>query len=268
MIPARSFSASIVLLITLSAAAEARTPTHPSWRATKASTPAPSLTPAGTCIAAIGGAEVRYGTPAGLLLAIARVESGRFDPGTKQVQPWPWAVNTNGSGFFLQSKDQAISFVSDASKTSPSIDIGCMQVNLQQHPKAFRTIEDAFDPYLNADYAARYLVQLHSETGDWLAAAGFYHSHTQALAGPYRMAVQLRMGAPLQLAQAVAPAARSPEEVLRVKLSQAWATTVAYPNTSDVGWSEGPHAPRLRVVTTGVPSLKAKSWLASTSGQD
>ncbi len=41
-----------------------------------------------------------------------------------------------------------------------SIDVGCMQINLRAHPAAFASIDDAFDPAANADYAARFLRDL------------------------------------------------------------------------------------------------------------
>ena len=46
-----------------------------------------------------------------------------------------------------------------------SIDIGCAQVNLMHHPDAFASLEQAFDPMANADYAARFLKQLHDTHG-------------------------------------------------------------------------------------------------------
>ena len=60
-------------------------------------------------------------------------------------------------------------------------------MNLQSHPRAFRDLDDAFDPAANTDYAARFLRQLHEEAGgDWRAAVGYYHSRTPLLAADYR----------------------------------------------------------------------------------
>ena len=70
-----------------------------------------------------------------------------------------------------------------------------MQVNLQMHPDAFASLDAAFDPAANADYAARYLRELHAEAnGDWNVAVGLYHSHTPYLAAEYRDRVA-QMGA-------------------------------------------------------------------------
>ncbi len=76
-----------------------------------------------------------------------------------------------------------------------SIDVGCAQVNLMHHPTAFASLEQAFDPAANADYAARFLKQLWGTTagGNWMTAAGHYHSQTPELADPYRQQVQTAM---------------------------------------------------------------------------
>ena len=41
-----------------------------------------------------------------------------------------------------------------------NIDVGCMQVNLRYHPKAFKSLGQAFDPRANAAYAAGFLRKL------------------------------------------------------------------------------------------------------------
>ena len=67
-----------------------------------------------------------------------------------------------------------------------SIDAGCLQVNLYYHPDAFESLDAAFDPQRNADYAGRFLRQLYAESGDWRTATGLYHSRTPTLSVPYR----------------------------------------------------------------------------------
>jgi hypothetical protein len=92
-------------------------------------------------------------------------------------------------GLFLDSKAAAMVWVQQAQTTGQHhfIDVGCMQVDLPMHPTAFRSLDEAFDPVINADYAARYLRSLHTEAnGDWNIAVGLYHSHTPDLAADYR----------------------------------------------------------------------------------
>ena len=70
-----------------------------------------------------------------------------------------------------------------------SIDIGCLQINLRHHPQAFASLEEAFDPLANARYGARFLGELQATRGDWMQAAGGYHSQTPGFAEPYRARV-------------------------------------------------------------------------------
>src|SRR5258708_6802342 len=51
------------------------------------------------------------GLPAGLLLAIGQVESGRPDPLTGRVEPWPWTTNHAGEGHHFTSAQEAIAWV-------------------------------------------------------------------------------------------------------------------------------------------------------------
>ena len=178
--------------------------------------------PQTACQRAIAAAETSHGIPAGFLLAVGRVESGRLNPQNGSVQPWPWTIDINAKGTFFATRSDAISYVETAQQTGiQSIDVGCMQVNLLQHPDAFATLDDAFDPAINANYAARFLVALQHEAGDWVTAAGLYHSRTEALAAPYREAVALRFGGLASLPQR-APVIRPVDQ-----LAQAWNATLA-----------------------------------------
>lgn len=143
------------------------------------------------CKTAIAAAESGRGTLPGLLLAIAKAESGRPIPPLPGLQPWPWAVNANGAAYYFDSKNAAVAWVTQAVARGVSqIDVGCMQINLQSHPDAFASIEQAFDPAANADYAARFMNRLHTDaSGNWFDAVGYYHSRTPALAADYRARV-------------------------------------------------------------------------------
>ena len=143
------------------------------------------------CVGAIAQAELRQGTAPGLLAAIAKAESGRPVPPLRGLQPWPWAVNADGAAMYFDSKPAAVVWSRLAlARGVRQLDVGCMQINLQSHPRAFRDIEDAFDPGANTAYAARFLLQLRQEAGgDWGVATGFYHSRTPVLAADYRARV-------------------------------------------------------------------------------
>jgi len=154
----------------------------PALAAPTASASAPALpasnSPFNECDAAIATAvKPPVRVPDRLVPAIARVESGRLDPATGRVRPWPWTINVEGTGYFYDSKEQVISAVQAfQAKGVRSIDVGCMQVNLMHHPKAFAGLDEAFDPEANARYAVKFLTTLYQQLRDWNLATAWYHS--------------------------------------------------------------------------------------------
>ncbi len=138
------------------------------------------------CTQAINSIEQQMNLPRHLLLAIGRVESGRRDPATGRVEPWPWAMDAAGAGRLFDAKQDVVSAVAALSADGVrSIDVGCMQVNLAWHPKAFASLDEAFDPYANARYAGLFLRALYHQTGTWTAAVAAYHSRTPAFGASY-----------------------------------------------------------------------------------
>lgn len=165
-----------------------------------------STSPFTLCRAAVAAAEREYGLPTGLLAAISQVESGRRDPATGEAGPWPWTINAEGRGKFFPTKAEAVAEVRQLQAGGMrSIDVGCMQINQRHHPNAFSSLEEAFDPLANARYAARFLKELQATRGDWMRAAGNYHSNTPERAELYRNAVAAALPRAQQLASA-APA--------------------------------------------------------------
>lgn len=142
------------------------------------------------CERAAAEAEQTQNLPAGLLTAIGRVESGRWDQQLRRVVPWPWAVDVAGNGVLLDSKGAAVSTVeAQRAGGQRNIDAGCFQISLLHHPDAFASVEQAFDPRANAQYAARFLTGLRARLGSWEQAVAAYHSATPELGEPYRKLV-------------------------------------------------------------------------------
>jgi hypothetical protein len=142
--------------------------------------------PGEQCRVAIAAAERGHGVPPQLLASIGRVESGRRDPETGTWGAWPWTINAEGQGAYFDTKIEVIQAVRALqARGVRSIDVGCMQVNLMHHPTAFPTLDMAFEPAVNADYAARFLTELHDQTGDWTKATADYHSSNPGEGGPY-----------------------------------------------------------------------------------
>lgn len=138
------------------------------------------------CEQAAAAAERENGLPPGILVAIGRVESGRWDPLAGRVTPWPWTLNAAGKGQHLETRSAAI----DATRTvldagTRSIDIGCFQVSLPHHPGAFVSLAEGFDPMANAAYAAKFLTELKNRSGSWESAIEAYHSGDRARGQEY-----------------------------------------------------------------------------------
>ena len=139
---------------------------------------------AALCDAAAQRASAATGVPLKILMAITRVETGR-DSG-RGLQPWPWAINRAGDGTWYDTADQAIAAATDAlAEGARNFDVGCFQVNHRWHGEAFPSLEAMFDPDTNADYAARFLVQLFADKGNWADAVSAYHSNTEEYATAY-----------------------------------------------------------------------------------
>jgi hypothetical protein len=116
------------------------------------------------CAAAAAQSELTNRLPAKLLQAMTRVESGR----------WPWAVRARGIAHMLPNRAAAVALVERLRRQGvQDVIVGCLQVNLRYHRKAFATIEDAFEPATNAAYAGRFLQTLY-RGGSWWDAVGRY----------------------------------------------------------------------------------------------
>lgn len=136
------------------------------------------------CDSAAKVAASGSGVPVDILLALTRTETGRTRNGL--TEPWPWAVNMEGRSLWFDTQSEALSYVYDHFKTGArSFDVGCFQINYRWHGAKFASIEQMFEPYANARYAAEFLKSLFDESGDWRIAAGAFHSRTPALADRY-----------------------------------------------------------------------------------
>ncbi|MGH1466633.1 MAG: lytic transglycosylase domain-containing protein [Cognatishimia sp.] len=181
--------------------------------------PAQSETTGAQCIAAILQAEAKHGIPDHLLLSIGIQEAGRTGPAGLAV--WPWTVNANGQGAFFKNRADAQAWVREKQAAGiTSIDVGCMQINLRWHGEQFTSQDAAFDPVINADYAARFLKDLYRQTGTWELAAGRYHSATDIHQARYlaslernRKVVANDLDRLMTLAQSAAPQAVQVAEV-------------------------------------------------------
>lgn len=161
-----------------------------------------SSSAASICESAAQQASAETGVPLDVMRTITRLETGRG----KGADPWPWTVNHAGNGSWFQTEDDARSFVfSQVKRGESNLDIGCFQINYRWHADGFRSLDDMFNPTLNALYAARFLSQLYHEFGNWTDAAGAYHSRTPQFAELYKSKFS-RLRSSVALLEPVAPA--------------------------------------------------------------
>lgn len=140
------------------------------------------------CMEATQKMEKQYQIKKHLLTTISSVETGRWNEKHKQNTAWPWTINAQGKGRFFATKEEAVREVKRLQASGvKSIDVGCMQINLAYHGKAFKNIEEAFDPEKNVEYAAKFLTSLYESRGnDWIKAAMAYHSSVPTKALIYK----------------------------------------------------------------------------------
>ncbi len=141
---------------------------------------------AAICRGEIARIEKNSRIPKGLLASIAQVESGRWQAAKGVTVAWPWTVTSRGVGKFYRSKAAAAAAVRRLGKRGiRNIDVGCMQVNLMYHGKAFGSPDEALDPVRNIAYAAKFLTDLRRTQGSWRKAVGRYHSARPARSRTY-----------------------------------------------------------------------------------
>jgi hypothetical protein len=125
-----------------------------------------------SCESALYHAEMKYRIVPGLLRAMSIVESGMN----------PYSINGDGQSYHPKTLSEAIALVHHLQKKGVHfIDVGCMQIDLYYHPQAFASLEEAFNPDYNVDYAAYYLADTYARQRNWMSAVAFYHAKT-----PYR----------------------------------------------------------------------------------
>ncbi len=134
------------------------------------------------CLVAAKEASADFGVNFDLLQTIAAVESGVWNEFHNAYVAWPWTVNAKGRGYYFKTKEEAIAAAKKfMARGITSIDVGCMQINMKFHGKAFSSLEEAMDPQKNVRYSAKFLRTLYSRSGsDWEQAAKNYHSGNSA----------------------------------------------------------------------------------------
>jgi hypothetical protein len=146
-----------------------------------------------SCRPFIAPAETYYRLPAGLLAAMAVVESGR-----KGI-PYPWALNIAGQPVMAEDYAGAARLLRERDGSARrDIAIGCLQIHMGWHLQPFGAPEWALHPRYNVWYAALFLSQLRQRYGTWVPAIAHYHASDPIAQRTYlcRIADQLQRTAP------------------------------------------------------------------------
>jgi len=132
------------------------------------------------CVAHAIDAEQKLNIPAGMLLAIALVESGT------DGSPNPYAISAGGRAIMARSTADAARHLRDRSgKPRENTYVGCMQLSLGVHKGQFQPLERIVEPRENVWYAGRLLLRLHGEEGSWKAALARYNGTSPRRAQAY-----------------------------------------------------------------------------------
>ncbi len=113
------------------------------------------------CVQEAIKAEVRYGIPHGLYVAVLLKES-QYSYGGKTF-PHPWTINYKGTDYYYATKEAMISGLKEMREAGvDNLDAGCAQRNLYWHPVAVGTpLEDIVDPARNVDWGVRWFATLY-----------------------------------------------------------------------------------------------------------
>jgi hypothetical protein len=145
-----------------------------------------SLSEASRCSRYFSLYERKNHMPSNMLRAIAITESGRYSKEAARNVAWPWTINVSGKGYQYSSKAEAMAAVRQyQAEGHKSIDVGCMQINMKYHPDAFTSLEQAFEPRYNIEYAANFLTNIYKKEGSWEAAISNYHNANDAIGSKY-----------------------------------------------------------------------------------
>ncbi|MDV7141084.1 hypothetical protein R3X27_00170 [Tropicimonas sp. TH_r6] len=125
------------------------------------------------CLEAASRSATQHGIPEAVMQAVATAESGKLQGET--VRPWPWTVEADGKRRWFSDRDSAQSYLGQLRRSGrDDFFVGCFQLSHLSHAAAFASSDEMIDPARNADFAARFLLELHDRAGSWEAASRLF----------------------------------------------------------------------------------------------
>ncbi len=139
------------------------------------------------CQDLVSSIELVENLPKGLLSAIINVESSGM----------PWVIGVRGVSYRYHTKEEAAKKINElVAQGERNFDIGCAQINYHHHKHQFESIHQMLHPETNIRYAAKFLKQLFSESGNWNKAIAYYNSRDLSVSGVYMAKVHKAWNAP------------------------------------------------------------------------
>ena len=112
-----------------------------------------------------------------LLYSVALAESAFHKKGGKIVKPWQFALRTSSRAYYGENYEDTVKELHRILKTTSSVVIGLMQINLHWHAHRVSNPEDLLNAKTNVSVAADILKErLIANHGNWPQALAQYHS--------------------------------------------------------------------------------------------
>ncbi|PSW29145.1 lytic transglycosylase [Photobacterium phosphoreum] len=114
--------------------------------------------------------------PAKYLYAIALTETEtRLKNG--QSSPWTWTINYKGKSYFYPNRRSMYIAAEKLVKQGNLLfDVGIMQINWRWHKHRVNSLWQLTAPETNVRVACEIIKDGYRARGNWVAAAGYYHS--------------------------------------------------------------------------------------------
>lgn len=112
-----------------------------------------------------------------LLYAIALAESAFRIEGSTNVIPWRFTLRTKSTAYYGTSYKKTLTELNRILRSTKSVDVGLMQINVLWHGHRVRHPEDLLDVHINVSVAADILNErLKTNRNNWQQSLAQYHS--------------------------------------------------------------------------------------------
>mgnify|MGYP001801288282 CR=1 FL=1 len=131
--------------------------------------------------------EQKYGIPKNLMYSMSLYMNHKDHSKCHLTITWPWTININGNYQFFENKKEAVNFVRQKIQNpNNQINVGCMQINVQNNINKFKSIEELLSPKKNIEFTANFLKNNYSIMNNWYQVAEDFYKGTTTLPNNYQ----------------------------------------------------------------------------------